>query len=205
MGKPFDIWYVIGASEYPCRLNIVLLSPCVSIRVFISDASLLQSSIRMICSAWRIHFKISLLISIKNRVLGSFWIFMIMRASSCWLYSPTTLVLTVVKYAVMIFVLILLFHCSNIHYQLPRLLNSWPVAITIHDNSSTAMIAVPPLWNITLGVNRLYPLRILLILNHPSVLLYILSVMVILLQLLFTSESPMIASLSIYHGIFKGI
>ena len=46
----FDRLYVIGSFEYPCILHIILVSTCVSIHVFTSDASLLQSPINMICS-----------------------------------------------------------------------------------------------------------------------------------------------------------
>ena len=147
MGQSFDSWCIIVASEYPCRLNILSVSPCVSIHMFTSDDSLFQSPIRIIFSPWCIHFKISVLRSIQNWVIGSFRIFMISRAFNCWLYAPPALALTVGHYAVMILVLTLFFLFSSIHDQRPRFLNSWPVAINLHDNPSTAMIAVIPLWN----------------------------------------------------------
>ena len=97
------------------------------------------------------------------------------------------------QYAVMILVLVLFPPRSNIHDQHPRFLNSWPVLIALHDTSSTVMIAVPPLLNHPPEmVTLLYPVLILLILNHPSFLLYILSFMGILLQWLFTSVSHII-------------
>ena len=194
MGQSFDRCCVIGASEYPCRLHIVLVCPCVSIHVFTSYASLFQTPIRIIFLPWCIHLYISVLRSIQNWVFGSFWIIMIARASNCWMYDPPVLALTVGKYAVMILVLTLFFPRSSIHDQRTRFLNFWPVAITLHDNSSCAMIAVPPLWNVPSEmVTRLYLVLILLVVNNPSVLLYIFSFMGILLQLMFTYASTMIA------------
>ena len=116
---------------------------------------------------------------------------MIARASSCWLYAPPALSLDVGKYAVMILILVSFTPCSNIHDQRPRLMNSWPVSITLHYTLSTAMVAGPPLLN---GqpemVTLLCPVLILLVLNHPYILLYIFSLMQLLLQLLFTSAIP---------------
>ena len=204
MGQSFDCWYVIRASEYPCRLHIVLVSPCVSIHLFTSNDSLFHYPINIICSPWCIYVEISVLRSIQNRVLGSFWIFIIARAFNFWLCDPPVLSLTVGQYVVMIMVLTLLFTCSSIHYQQPRFLNFWPVAITLHDTSSTAIIDVPPLWNgHSEMVTRLYPVLILLIFNHPFILLYMLSFMGILLQLPFTSVSPMIAIPSFIMVFFK--
>ena len=68
---------------------------------------------------------------------------MIARAYSCWLYDLTALVFTMGQYAVMIMVLILFLPCSNIHEQQPRFLNYRPIAVALHVNFSTAMIAVP--------------------------------------------------------------
>ena len=119
--------------------------------------------------------------------------FMIASASNCWMYDPPALALSVGQYVVTIMVLTLFFPCSSIYEQQPRLLNSWPAAITLHDNSSSAMISVPPFWNgPSEMVTRLYPGLILLVLNHPSVLFYIFSFMEILIQLLFNSEIHMI-------------
>ena len=147
MRQSCDSWYGIGASEYLCRFYTVLAIPCISIHVFTPDASLLQSHIRIICSPWCIHFEISVLRSIQNWVLGSFWIPVIAEASNCWLYAPPAIVITIGKCAVMILVLILFFYCSSIHYQRPRFLNSWPFKINMHDTSSTTMISVSPLLN----------------------------------------------------------
>ena len=170
MGKSCVCWYVIRASEYLCRLHTSLVSPCVSIHVFTSDDSLFQSLIRMICPSWCIHLEISVLRSIQNWVLGPFWIFMTTRASNC-----------------LILVITLFFPCSIIHDKWPRFLNYLPVAITLHDTSSTTMIAVPTLLNGPLEmVTWLYPVLILLVFKHPSVLLYIFSFWGILLPLLFT-------------------
>ena len=178
IGQSFDHWYVIGASENPCTLHIVLVRPFVSIHVLTSDASLFQSHIITVCSPWCIHFKISVLRSIKNWVLGSFWIFMIARDSNCWLYDTPELELTSWDYAVMIMILTLFFLHSSIHDHQLRFLNSWPVAITLHDTSSSTMISVPLLWNSPSEIlTLLYPVLILLVLNHLSVLLYILSFM----------------------------
>ena len=73
----------------------------------------------MICSTWCIHFEIFLLRSIQNLFLGSFWIFVISEASSCWLYAPPSLALAVIQYAVMIIVLVLYF---------PFQKHPWPAA-----------------------------------------------------------------------------
>ena len=93
----------------------------------------------------------------------------------------------------MILFITLLFNHNSIHDQPPRLPNSWIILITLHDTSSTAMMAVSPLLSDPpeLGT-RLYPLLILLVLNHPYVLLYIFYLMGILLQSIFTPASPMI-------------
>ena len=147
MGQSFDCWYVIRASEYPCRLHIVLVSPCVSIHLFTSNDSLFHYPINIICSPWCIYVEISVLRSIQNRVLGPFWIFIIARAFNCWLYVPPVLDLTVGRYVVMIPERKIYFHRSIIHDQRPRFLNSWLVSITLRDTSSTAMIAVPQFWN----------------------------------------------------------
>ena len=140
IGQSYHCWYVIGEFEYPCRLHIVLVSPCVFIHVFTSNASLFHTPIRIIYSPWCIHFEISLLIFIKNWVLGSFWILMITRDSSSWIYDPLAISITVDKYVVMIMVLIFFFPCSNIHDQQCRLLNYQPIVIALHDTFSTAMI-----------------------------------------------------------------
>ena len=204
MGQSFDYWYVIRASNYLCRSHILLASPCVYIHVFISKASLLQSLTRKMCSPWFIHFKISVLRSIQNWVLGSFWIFMIVRASNCWLYAPPALALTVGQYVVIILDITLFYPHTSIHDQWPRLRNSCPIATTLNDTLSTAMMAVPPLWNgPSEVVTWLYPALILLVLNHPHVLLYIFYFMGILLQLLFTSASPTIALPSLVILFFK--
>ena len=150
MGQYFDCWYVIRSSKYMFILNIVLVSPCVSIHVFTSDASLFQSLIGIICSHWFIHFEISVWRSIQNLVIGSFLIFMIDKACNFCLYAPHALTLTVDQYAVGILVLSLLFLCSSIHGQQPRFMNSWPVAITLHYISSMAMISVSPILNVPL-------------------------------------------------------
>ena len=204
IGQYFDSWHVIGAFEYPCRLHIVLVIPCVSIHVFTSNASLLQYSIRM-----TFLFYISILISLyldlsKIEFLGSFWVFMIEGASSCWIYAPPALALAVGQYAVIIMFLILFFPWSNIYYQRPRLMNSWPVEIALHDTFSTVMIVVPPLWNGSPEMmTQLYPVLIFLVLNHPYVLLYIFSFMGILIQLLFNSVSPIIDITSLIIFFFK--
>ena len=187
MGQSFDCWCVIRESEYPCRLHILWVSPWVSIHMFTSNTSLLQSPIRIICSPWCIHFNIAVLRSIKNWVLGSIWIFMITKAYNFCPYDPPALAFTAGQYVVMILVLTLLLPWSIIHDQLPRLFNSWPVTTTLHDTSSTATMDVTPLWNDPPEVvTWLYPVLSLLVLNHPPVLLYISSFMGILLQLLFT-------------------
>ena len=204
LGQSFDCWYVIGEFEYPCRFHILLVSPCVSIHVFTSDASLFQFPIRMICYPWCIHFEISLLRSIQNWVLGSFRIFIIARASNCWLYATPELVLSVWQYAVTIMFLILFFPHSNINEQWTRLLNSLPVPFSLHDTLSNAMIYVPPFWN---GppemVTQLYPVLIFLVFNHLSFLLYIFSFMRILLQLLFIASIPIIATPSLIIVFLK--
>ena len=73
-------------------------------------------------------------------------------------------------------------------------MNSLPVPIALHYTMSTAMISVPPLRN---GppemVTLLYPVPILLVFNYLSILLYILSLMGMLLQFLFTSAITIIA------------
>ena len=90
-------------------------------------------------------------------------------------------------------IIIIIIISINIHDKLPRFLNSWPIAIYLHDVSSTSILAVPKPWNGQREVvTQVYPVLVLLVLNHPSVLLYILSFVGILLQLLFTSASPTI-------------
>ena len=158
----------------------------------------------MLFTPWCIHFDISILRSIQNWFLGSFWIFMIARAYSCCLYAPPVLALAVGQYAVIIMFLILFFPWSNIYYQRPRLMNSWPVEIALHDTFSTVMIVVPPLWNGSPEMmTQLYPVLIFLVLNHPYVLLYIFSFMGILIQLLFNSVSPIIDITSLIIFFFK--
>ena len=187
MGQSFDHWHVIRTSDYLCRLHIILLTPCVSMYGFTSKNLLFQSPIRISCSTWSIHFVISVLRSIQNWFLGSFWISIKVRYSSCWLYNTPFLTLTVGQYAVTILLLILLFPCCRIHDQQPRFQNYLPIGVYLHDPSSTAMMAVSPLWNgPSEVVTRLYPVLNLLVLNHPSILLYIFSFMSVLLQLLFT-------------------
>ena len=115
-------------------------------------------------------------------------------ASIFWLCAPPALAITVGKYLVMIIVLALLSPCGIIHDQQPRFLNSLLVTVTLNDISSTAMIAVPQLWNVPSEMlTRLYPVLILLVFNHTSVLFYIFSFIGILLQLFFTSAIPIIA------------
>ena len=161
MGQYFDRWYVIGASEYLCRFHIVLVSTCISIHVLTSNASLFQSPIRIIYSPWCIHFEISVLIYIYW-VLESFWIFVIAEDFYCWMYDPPEIELTVGQYAVIILIIKLCFPRSSTHEQRPILLNSRPVVITLHDTSSTTIMAVPPLWNYPSEmVTRLYLVLIL--------------------------------------------
>ena len=131
---------------------------------------------------------------------------MVARASNCWMYAPPALEFSMFQYDVVILVLILLFHRINIHDQRHRLLNSWTIPINLHDTLSTAMIAVPMLWNGPLEIVTLwYPVLILLVLNHLSILLYIFSFMGILLQLMLTYASPIIAIPSFIIVFFKGI
>ena len=187
MCNSFDCLYVISASEYPCKSHILLVSPCISIHGLTSKYSLLQSSIRIICYPWCINLEIYVLISFHNWFLGSFWIFLIVRVSNGWMYAPPALALTVGQYAVIFLVLTLFFPHISIHDQWPRFLNSWHIVITLRDNSYTVMMAVYLLWNgPSEVVTWLYPVLIILALNHPSVLLYIFYFMGILLQLLFT-------------------
>ena len=99
------------------------------------------------------------------------------------MYDPPAITLTVGQYAVTIFVLKILFPRNSIHYQGPRFYNYCPNAIPLYDTLSTAMLDVPPLCNISSEVlTPLYTLLILLFFNHPSILLYIFYLMVILLQ-----------------------
>ena len=204
MEKSFYCWYVIGSYDYLCILHILLVGTCVSIHVLTSNASLLQSPKSIICSPWCIHLDISVLRSIQNWLLESFWIFLILMDYSCWLCVPTELSLTVGQYAVMILVITLFFPCISIHGQQTRFLNSWPVVITLHDNSYTSIIDVPLFWNVPSEmVTRLYPVIIHLVFNHPYVLLYIFYFMLILLQLLFTSASNMIDIPSFIVVFFK--
>ena len=145
---------------------------------------------------WCVHFYISVLVSIQNWILGPFWIFIIVRDSNCWAYDPTALALTVGQFVVMILVITLFFTISSIYEQWPRFLNSWPIAIALHDTPSTAIIAVR-------SSNSLYPVLILLVLNHQSILLHIFSFMAISLQLLLTSAIPKIAIHSLIKIFFK--
>ena len=90
-----------------------------------------------------------------------------------WIYAPPELSPTVGQYMVMIMVLTLFFPRSSIHDHWPRFISFWHVAITLHDTSSTAMMAVPPLWNGQSElVTWLYPVLIILFLNHRCFLLY---------------------------------
>ena len=171
---------------------------------FTSNVSPIHSSIKIICSPWCIHFEISVLRSIHNLILVSFWIFISVRASNCWVYALPALALTVGHYTVIIMVLTLSFPLSSIHEQRPRFLKSWPIAIDLRDTSCTSMMAVPPLLNgPSEVVIRLYPVLILLVLNHPLFLLYIFYFMGILLQLMFTSASPTTAIPSLIMIFFK--
>ena len=194
MGQYFDFLYLIISYDYLCISHIVLVSPFVFFHVYTSDASLLHSPIIIMCSPWCIHFKVSVLRSIHNWVLGSFWIFIIVRNSNCWMYDPLELVLTVGNCALMILVNTLFFPRNSIHDQQFRFLNSWHIVIALCDTSSTAIMAVPPLWNgPSEVVTRLYPVIILLVFNHPSALLYKLYFMGILIQLMFNSTNPKIS------------
>ena len=148
MGQYFDCWYVIGASVYLCRSHIVLVSPCVSIQMFTSNASLFQSYIRTIFPPWCIHFEFFMLRYIQNWGLGPFWFFVVVRDSKCCLYAPPELALTVGQYPVNIMVLVFLFPHNSIYDQRPRFLKSWTFTIILHYTSSTAMMDLPPLWNV---------------------------------------------------------
>ena len=129
---------------------------------------------------------------------------MFVRAYNCWLHSPPALSLAVGQYAVTIMVRKLFFPRSSVNHQRPRVRNYWPITIDLNDTSSIAMVSVPPLWN---GPSELatllFPVLTLLFKNHPSVLLYILSFMEILIQLLFTSASPTIDITSLVMIFFK--
>ena len=129
MGHSFDHWYVIVKSEYPCISHTILVIPCVWIHVFTSNYLLFRSPMRIICSPWSINFAILVLRFIHNWSLGSFWIFMIVRYYSCWVYALPALALSVDKYAAKILVLILFFPLRNIHDHQPTFLNSWPVVL----------------------------------------------------------------------------
>ena len=169
------------------------MSTFFSIHVFTSDASLFQYTKIMDCYPWSNHLEISVLRSIQNCIIGSFWIFVIVRYSNFWLYYSPVLALTVGQCVVMILVMKLFFPRSGIHDQWQRVGKYWPISLALHDTSSNDMMAVPPLWNYPSEVaTRLYPVLILLFFHHTSVLLYILYIMVILIQLLFTSEIPTI-------------
>ena len=139
MGKSFDHWYVIGTSDYLCVSHIALVSLCVSIHIFTSVPSLFQSPVRIICSHWCIHFKISVLRSILNSVLGSFWTLIIVRVNNFWMYAPPALVITLGQYAVMIMVSTLLFFQRCIHDEQPRFLNSLTITIALKFWSGTNM------------------------------------------------------------------
>ena len=148
MGHSFDHWYVIVKSEYPCISHTILVIPCVWIHVFTSNYLLFRSPMRIICSPWSINFAILVLRFIHNWSLGSFWIFMIVRYSNFLMYAPHVVALNIGHYAVTIIVLTLFFLQNIIHYQWPRVYNSWPIVIALYYTSSTAMMDVPPLWNI---------------------------------------------------------
>ena len=197
MGQYFDNWYKIRIIWLPvhiayCIGESLCFHPCVYLQRFTIPVPHKDNF-----SPWCIHFEIPLLRYIQNWVIGSFLIYIIAGASSCWLYDLPGLVLAVGQYMVMTLFLVLFLPCSRIHDQHPRFLNSWPVMISMHDTSSATMIDVPPLWNFPPEmVTKLYLVQVILVLNHPSVLLYIFSFMGILLQLLFTSASSMIVILS---------
>ena len=109
----------------------------------------------------------------------------------CWLYAPPVLALTEGQYAVTIIDRKFLFPPNRIHYHRLRVQDSWPIAINLHDTSSTYMIALPPLWTVPSEMStRLYPLLILPDFNHLPVLFFLFSYMETLIQLLFTSASP---------------
>ena len=103
-----------------------------------------------------------------------------------------------------LFVLTFFFPRNSIHDQQLRFLNSWPVAITLHDTSSSAILAMPPLWNgISEAVTQLYPVLTFFVWNQPSVLLNIFPLMGILLQSLFTLASLIIAIPQLIMVFFK--
>ena len=83
--------------------------------------------------------------SIQNWVLGSFLIYMIVKAYKCWLYATPAIALTVGQYVMMILVFKFFFPCISIYDQRPRFLNSLPVSIALHDTSSIDMMDVPPI------------------------------------------------------------
>ena len=129
---------------------------------------------------------------------------MIVRAYNYWLHDPPTPALTVGQYTAIVMVLTLLFPRNSFHDQRPRFWSSWLIAISLHATSSITMMYVPPLLNGTSEVvNRLYHVLILLVLNHPYIILYVFSFMGILLQLLYISASPIISIPLLIMIIFK--
>ena len=142
--------------------------------------------------------------SIQNWVLGSFWIFMIVRAHIFWLYAPPELALTIGQCAWMIVVLILFFPRNITHDQWPRFWNYFPIVISQHNTPYTIMAAIPLLWNCPSEVvTRLDPVLILLILNHPYAQLYLFYCIRISLKLLFNSASPTVSIHSLIMIFFK--
>ena len=147
MGQFLNYWYVIRASEYLCRSYILLVSPCVFIHVLTYYDSLSQYPIIIIWSPWYIHFVVLVLSSIQNWFLSSFFIFMIVRDYTCWLYVPPVLFLIVGLYAVTSMILKLFFARIIIREHRPRFRNSWPITSSLHDTSFTAIMAVPSILN----------------------------------------------------------
>ena len=147
MGHYFDCWYVIVASEYPCILHIILMSPFVSIHVFTPNVSLLQSLMRINLFSLMYPF-LDFYVEIYPKLV--FWIILIFYnfeglqflavLSSCTsTYCREVWGDDYSSYIV--------FSWSRTHGQLPRFLNYWPVSITLRDTSFTAIMAVTPLWN----------------------------------------------------------
>ena len=132
---------------------------------------------------WFFPLDVSILISLYwDLSKFSYWVFLISivaRAYNCLMYAHPALALSAGQYEVMILVLVLFPSRSNIHDQRTRFLNSWTFPIALYDTLSTAMIAMPPLWNgLPDMVTLLYILLILIIFNHLSVLLNIFSFMI---------------------------
>ena len=129
---------------------------------------------------------------------------MFVRAYNWWMHDPPVPALTLGQYTVIFMVLTLLFPRNSFHDQQPRFWSSWLIAISLHDTSSITMMYVPPLLNgPSEVVNRLYPVLILLVLNHPYIILYVFSFMGIFLQLLSILESPIISIPLLIMIIFK--